>query len=250
MEPTTTPHTEPRLSQHPISAAFPAMLETDFTALVNDIKANGQRLPIMVYDDQVLDGRHRYRACQQLGITPKLEEFTGTDPVSVVLSLNLQRRHLTESQRAMVAAELANLDRGGDRRSTKFKGSRDPLKKKACSIEDSAKKLDVSPKSVKRAKTVLKHGTPALVNDVKTGKVPVKTAAKQVKAAGRKPSPTPTSSPNPATAPVPLTSSAPPAAPGTAKERPRRRPSPSSMAPRLPTDGSSTGGATSGRRWS
>ena len=152
MEPTTTPHTEPRLSQHPISAAFPAMLETDFTALVNDIRANGQRLPIMVYDNQVLDGRHRYRACQQLGIARSSRSSPAPIRSSVVLFLNLQRRHLTESQRAMVAAELANLDRGGDRRSTKFKGSREPSKKKACSIEDTAKKLDVSPKSVKRAR--------------------------------------------------------------------------------------------------
>jgi hypothetical protein len=185
------------------------MGEADFAALVADIKANGQRLPIVVYEDQVLDGWHRYRACQQLGITPKTHEWcplhAGADPVAFVLSLNLQRRHLTESQRAMVAAELATLERGGDRRSPKFKGSPDPLKKKASSssIEAAAKKLDVSPASVKRAKTVLKHGTPGLVNDVKTGKVPVKTAARQAKAAARGSASTPTPSSKPPPAPAP-----------------------------------------------
>jgi hypothetical protein len=67
---TTNPTTEPRLTQHPISAAFPAMLEDDFITLMNDIKIHGQRLPILVYDDQVLDGWHRYRACQLAAYGP------------------------------------------------------------------------------------------------------------------------------------------------------------------------------------
>ena len=195
---TIDPTTEPQLSQHPISAAFPAMVAGDFTALMNDIKTNGQRLPIVVSDDQVLDGWHRYRACQQLGIEPKLEEFTGTDPVSFVLSLNLRRRHLTESQRAMVAAELATLGTG--RPSTK-KGSRDPI-----STKTAAEALQVGTASVKRAKAVLKHGSPALVADIKTGKVPVATAVKQLKAAAATTTPAEITSPK-TTLPAPGTSS-------------------------------------------
>jgi hypothetical protein len=189
------------------------MVEPDFTALVNDIKAHGQQLPIVVYENQVLDGWHRYKACQQLGITPTLEDFTGTDPLTFVLSLNLQRRHLTESQRAMVAAELATLERGGDRRSTEFKVPRGTLKQKA-SIEDVAKQLDVSPRSVKRAKIVRKHGSPALVDAVKTGKTTVNAAVKQVESAARGHSPMPTPSSKPTAAPAPS------AATGTANPTP------------------------------
>ena len=39
-------------------------------------------------------------------------QFDGTDPLGFVVSLNLRRRHLDESQRAMVAARIANMQVG------------------------------------------------------------------------------------------------------------------------------------------
>lgn len=89
------------LTQHPLSAAFPAMSADDFQALKDDIESNGQREPVIVLDGMVLDGWHRYRACTELGL--KVTQFTfpaGDDPVAFVLSHNLHRRHLTASQRA------------------------------------------------------------------------------------------------------------------------------------------------------
>jgi hypothetical protein len=214
---TTTQTTEPRLSQHPISAAFPAMGDAEFASLVNNIKVNGQKLPITVYDDQVLDGWHRYQACQQLRIAPKLEDFAGGDPVSFVLSLNLERRHLTDSQRAMVAAKLANLDHGGDRKRA-IKSPHGDLK---VTQAEAATRLKVKKRSVERAKAVLKHGTPALVNDVETGKVPVATAAKQVKAPSQHHATTKSSAaPKPAIEPKPTVQN-PPQAPTTDAD-PRR----------------------------
>ncbi len=174
---------EPRLSQHPISAVFPAMTEEEFTDLVKDMKAHRQRLPITVYDDQVLDGWHRYRACVELGITPQLEEFTGTDPVAYVLSLNLKRRHLTQSQRAMIAAELRNVGHGR------------PAKKKVqpCtfSATQAAKALQVSRRQVMHATAIRRRGTSHLVAAVKRGDVSIRKAAQQVRAAQQPPAPTP-----------------------------------------------------------
>jgi len=177
---TTVPTMEPRLSQHPISATFPELSDDEFKLLKDDIEAHGQKYPILIYDGQILDGSHRYKACLELGIEPKLEEFTGSDPVNCVVSLNLRRRHLNESQRGMIAAALANLDHGGDRRSAQIKGSRDPLNGGSCSIAEAAEKLDVGPATVKRAKFVQVHGTPEIVDAVRTGQMSVATAARQI----------------------------------------------------------------------
>ena len=54
------------MQQHPLSAAFPAMPDDEFRELVEDIRANGQLEPGIVLDDMVLDGWHRYRACEDL----------------------------------------------------------------------------------------------------------------------------------------------------------------------------------------
>ena len=89
------------LTQHPLSAAFPAMSPQELSDLTDDIAANGLRQPVVTYHGQVLDGWHRYQACIHAEVTPTFINFPPTeDPVAFVLSLNAQRRHLTASQRA------------------------------------------------------------------------------------------------------------------------------------------------------
>ena len=88
---------------HPLANLFPMMEPTEFKALVEDIKQNGQLHPIVIWKDQILDGRNRFRACEHLNIEPKYTTFEGSDPFSFVVSLNLHRRHLSSSQRAAIA---------------------------------------------------------------------------------------------------------------------------------------------------
>ena len=94
---------------HPLADIFPSIIGNEFDALVADIRDNGLREPIVLFDGQILDGRNRYRACEQAGVEPRFETYDGADPAGFVVSLNLRRRHLNEGQRSAVAAKLENL---------------------------------------------------------------------------------------------------------------------------------------------
>lgn len=74
------------------------------------------------------------------------------DPVVFSLSANLQRRHLNESQRAMVAAKLANLANGQKASSANLLST--------VAQPDAAALLRVSARSVADAKKVQDNATP------------------------------------------------------------------------------------------
>jgi N6-adenosine-specific RNA methylase IME4 len=82
-----------------------------------------------------------------------------------VISKNLRRRQLNESQRAMVAVKLADLSLGGNQHS------------EGTSIEGASKLLNVGRASVERAKTVRREGTSELQHKVETGELRISTAA-------------------------------------------------------------------------
>jgi ParB-like chromosome segregation protein Spo0J len=162
---------------HPLAELFPPMPDDQYQALKADIAENGQKEDIVFWQDKLVDGRHRLRACLELGVKPDMAELDdASDPYIYVISHNLHRRHLTESQRSMVAGKLATLPRGGDRKSEDFKGSIDTLK----SIDDAASLLSVGRASVARAKQVIEHGSKAVVDAVESGEIPVSFAAKFV----------------------------------------------------------------------
>ena len=95
------------LKAHWMADILPSMPEKEFKELKEDIAGLGQLEPILVFNNEIIDGRHRYRACQELGIEPWVQEFEGGMSLSdVIRSMNVYRRHLTASQRALVAAEL------------------------------------------------------------------------------------------------------------------------------------------------
>ena len=95
--------------QHPLSAIFPAMDDTAFSELRADIAAHGLHSPITMFEDKVLDGWHRYRACTDTGVVARYVQFDGSfeQAMPFAVSVNLQRRHLNTSQRAMIGARLS-----------------------------------------------------------------------------------------------------------------------------------------------
>ena len=162
---------------HPAAGAFPWLPEAELQALADDIAANGQQYKIVrLPDGRVVDGRNRELACLVAGEEPQYadQDMGEDDVVRLVLSRNVHRRHLDASQRAMAAAELANLSRGRP----EINPSQDGLNGEVnISQAVAATQLDVSAKSVERAAAVKKKA-PELVEAVKEGKLDVRTAAK------------------------------------------------------------------------
>jgi ParB-like chromosome segregation protein Spo0J len=164
---------------HPIADIFPLMEETQggrlpFSALVLNIKKNGLREPITLLDGKILDGRNRYRACLEAGVEPTFKKYDhgNGSPLEYVVSLNLHRRHLDESQRAMVAAKLA----------TMRQGERTDLASNEAKLDQqkAAKMMKVSRSNVQRARKVLDSGNKKLITAVEQGEIAVSRAAKEL----------------------------------------------------------------------
>ena len=83
------------------------MGETELQELAENIKQNGQGQPVMRLGKQVLDGKNILAACKLAGVKPRFAQWEGTgSPTVWIVSQNLFRRHLTSSQRAVIAFEL------------------------------------------------------------------------------------------------------------------------------------------------
>jgi ParB-like chromosome segregation protein Spo0J len=149
---------------HQHASIFPEMNSAEFDLLAEDIKLNGVRVPITLYEGKILDGRHRYKAASKFSIPLKEENFTRlpstVDPLAFVVGANLHRRHLSDNQRALVAATITNMRRGDNQHTTA--GAVDTAK--------AAKMLNVSEKSVTRARALVDKGSPQLQQLVREGK--------------------------------------------------------------------------------
>jgi N6-adenosine-specific RNA methylase IME4 len=182
------------LAFHPLANLFPLIEGEEFSALVDDVKANGLREHIIVHEGKILDGRNRYRAAIKAGLFKKTAKIVGGnalfiryfakflperngEPLAFVISHNLRRRHLNEAQRAAIAAELVSTGHGGDRRSAAKAGKQAanlPLVKQA----DAAAMFNVSERSVRSAIVVRDKGTRPLKAALKRGAIAVSAAAK------------------------------------------------------------------------
>ena len=170
------------MQDHPAAALFPTMGEDEFQALVEDIRENGQREPIVRHEDKVLDGRHRLRACQLLGIEPMIREWNGEcgTPEAFAISMNLHRRHLTTSQRSLIAAAMATM-KGEVGKIADHPSNEKDAETPGLSARRAAEAMQVSTRTVEDAKTVLRRGTPQEVEAVKSGSASVSNVARKIR---------------------------------------------------------------------
>ncbi|WP_320055728.1 hypothetical protein [Desulfuromonas thiophila] len=160
--------------QHPLSAAFPAMPRMHLDYLAKDIAEHGLHIAITLFDGMILDGWHRYQACQVAGVSPRFESLSeGADPVAFVRSRNLHRRDLTPSQRAAAVVACSEWAKRG----TNQHGGSEPGSHPQTATE-MAKAADVSVKTIQQAKAAHIAG---LGEQVRDGIITAKAAVKQVR---------------------------------------------------------------------
>lgn len=155
---------------HPAADIFPMLDAPQLRVLADAIEESGLRESIKTLEGQILDGRNRLAACKLAGVEPRFEEAKDVgDPVRYVVNLNLHRRHLSESQRAMAAARAANMTVGRSETNASIEAISQPA---------AAALLNVSRSGAQRAIKVLDRGAPGLPEMVDRAQVPVSVAAK------------------------------------------------------------------------
>lgn len=174
----------PNIPFHEVAEIFPLMRGEEFVALKQDIRANGLREPIWTYQGKIIDGRNRFRACQETGTDPVFREWDGVGSlVAFVISLNLHRRHLDSGQKAACALEALPLL---EAEAKKRQGSRNDITQKFAECESgeardkAAELFDTNRQYVSDAKKI-KEEDPALFDKVKSGETGIVQAKREIK---------------------------------------------------------------------
>lgn len=174
------------MKHHPFTEYWPLLSGENFERFKADIAAQGQKLPILTYRDQILDGRNRERACEEIGVAPRYEDSgarSDEEAIGLVVSLNEHRRHLSEDERLFAAARLAQLENGTNQYRPKIMGpsKEGPSLKTVITLEKAAKLMEVSHGSATRAKAILRYGTKEDEEDVVKGRVSITRKEEEVR---------------------------------------------------------------------
>lgn len=96
---------------HPACLALPKMADDEYLALRVSISAGyDANKPIELFDGQILDGRHRFLACQDEGIDPSFITLVGINPFDYVRKVHEGRRSwLNGVQKALVIGGLLEM---------------------------------------------------------------------------------------------------------------------------------------------
>jgi N6-adenosine-specific RNA methylase IME4 len=169
------------MKAHPLANIFPLLAGEDFAGLLADIKQHGQRETIYLYEGKILDGRNRHRACAKLRIKPTFKTLAKSeDPLAFVISTNVKRRHLNESQRAWIASNFLRCLKKNDDRSVYLGANLPPDK-----LSYVAKLFNVSERSIKSATATCERGTENLQRAVEQGYLPVSQGEQAARLASR-----------------------------------------------------------------
>ena len=138
---------------HPLAKRMPEMEDTEFNLLKESIQRDGLLQPIVLYEGKILDGRHRYRACQELQIVAQFVKYRGRTPATFVFGNNVPRRHLSVSEKLRLA-DLFLPDIQSEAQKRQVAGTLASTDAKGKTSEVTAKLIGVSPATVDRHRVI------------------------------------------------------------------------------------------------
>ncbi len=167
---------EYKVDRHPLSAAFPDMSPEEYSELLDSVKKIGIQNPIVIFEDMILDGWHRYRASVELDIEcPAIDLAEGVSPQDYVIAQNISRRSLTASQRALAIVMVNAWRRSG----VKSKGSPEDHPEKT--NQEMVELSKTSSKTINRAKKVITDAVKEVVEAVQAGQIGIVKASEIAK---------------------------------------------------------------------
>jgi len=181
------------MEPHPLAELVPPMSEERYQEFLADIKKNGGLTDpiITTYEGKILDGRHRERACRELGIPRAFKRYEGTDPAGFVISKNIMRRdlNLTDDQRVALIAKIRLPQLEAQARERQRKGGQEKVRLNSTEAgkvtQQIAAEAKVSEHKGRQAVTAVKAG---VAEDVIARKKSLREAANAAPTKKRKPS--------------------------------------------------------------
>jgi N6-adenosine-specific RNA methylase IME4 len=132
-------------------ALIPPLSTDEYAQLEENIKKDGCREPLVVWDDILLDGHNRHEICTRLGLSYKTVSIELQDrdaAKSWIDSNQLGRRNLTPDQMSLIRGRLYN--RTKQQHGGQIPGIRMGQNEPSSTAESLSSKFGVSPATVKR----------------------------------------------------------------------------------------------------
>jgi hypothetical protein len=199
---------------HPLAGLFPLIEGGEYGTLCNGeggdfgrlclhIKEHGLIHPIVRHKGKILDGRNRLLACEHIGNAPTHVEFASLNlncsPEEYIWSQNMERRHMTEDQRAAIFQQwnvkaaaaakerkISNLQRGRTKPTPISELAKTPDREKDSEPKSvtptrsmAAKMAKVSEHKIKIA-TEIQRARPELLDKVRLGEMTLLEAKKEI----------------------------------------------------------------------
>jgi hypothetical protein len=182
-----------KYKQHPYGKSWQPFDEAMFTELVANVDRRGLDKEIVLYQDMVLDGWHRYLACLATKVEPKFTQFKGTElEAAELVHASGIRRHVSADQRYASLDMLCQACPAFKEKYEQLKAKGEQQRKAGTPLDTGSQRVDVvkakaeaagvSKATAKKVEKVKKEN-PGAVAEIAAGRT---TANKELKKLGGK----------------------------------------------------------------